>query len=569
MLPDRMRRAAVPFLLCTISALGLESAAFAQEAPSRTVPDSVAPREKVYQSAIVLPDTRLSAAPDGSGDLKVDVGNIIVDGVDTDLAASIAKITSSVEGRNVSVAQLYEVASGIEAIYASSGRILTRATVPPQDLRDGGDFHIVMVEGFIEEVVFSKVPALVRGPIMRRLAGLIGLKGTKLSEIERRVLLAARVPGVRLTTTLVPGEQLGGARLILEVDHDPVQVTFGVDNSLSDAYDNWSVQAQVSANSLLGVGEQIYLLGMTTTDFDLIGGDPMRRIFGVSAVFPIGADGLDVTAEYLRADTNGTPASGAAAVAGAFDRIKVGLSYPLILSRRETLEVSGGIELINERQTASDFDVRLSQDKLRLLGVGLDWNKAVSRASTLIAHMRFTQGLDMLGARNQGDALLSGVSLSRQGSAPDFSKLGAELSLTQLLAADVNARIFLRGQASLSGALPSAVQFSMDGNEAVSGFSTGTISTDTGATARFDLSRTIQLGGGSWISPFVAAAAGTGQLSQPTAVEVRHPNAWSLSGGLRATIGGRLTLGAELARAHSNLFSKNQTRLSVSAAVQF
>lgn len=553
----------------SVIALAWSASSLAQTAPSRTLPETIAPAVQTTEDGVALPATRLTAAPAGAEALSVRIDRVAVEGAAPDYAEAIAGFTRPVEGRTVTVATLYEIAAKIEALYAQDGHILTRATLPPQSLKDGAILRIVVIEGFIESIDDSGVPAKVRGPIRERLARLINVPGLRLPQIERRVLLAARVPGVKLRTTLVPGEQLGGARLVLQVEHDALAGGLGADNTLSDAYDDWAIEARLTANSAFGTGEQLYALGATASDFQLAGGHPYRRIVGAGLIAPLGPDGLTAQVEYLHADTNPIPTNGALPITGQFDRVVARLSYPIVLTRREMLSVSGGFEWISESQTARGFAIRLRQDDLRVLSLGLEGAKAIADKTTLSSRIDVTQGLSGLGARTPTDAQISGTPLSRQGSKPDFTRLGAMVSLDQRLGGTLSARLVLRGQTSFGEAMPAAMQFSLDGADALSGFDAGSINVDRGLTGRVELSALAPIGGHVVARPYLFAAAGRGWLERPTAVEKPRPDGWSVGGGARAALTQRVTLSAELAHANSNLFVKNQTRLTASVNVAF
>lgn len=370
---------AYPFMAAalSISFIAFSSASNAQVAPSRTVPESIAPKVEKTDVGVLLPQTQLTAAPQGAENLSVRVGHVEMSGAQPQYAEAIADLAREVEGRQVSVANLYRIAAQIEALYAKDGYILTRATVPPQELKDGGSFRIVIVEGFIESVDDTSVPAKVRGPVGKKLAPLIRKRGVVLNDIERRLLLAARVPGVSLSSTLVPGDQPGGARLVLQARHKSLSATLSIDNMLSDAYDNWNTDARVAFNAPFGLGEQFYALGSTTTDYKLFEGPPMRRIAGAGVAIPLGHDGLILSSEYLHADTNAKPPAGGVPISGKFDRVALALKYPLVLRRRESLNLSGGFEILNEHQSVTGFGLRLSEDRLRFATLGFDWAKAV------------------------------------------------------------------------------------------------------------------------------------------------------------------------------------------------
>ncbi len=550
-------------------AAGWQAPALAQVSPSRIVPETAAPPTKPDDASISLPQTQTSRAPAGSENLTVTLASVSVEGGRADLAPQVDEIVRPLQGRQVSVAELYDAASRIEGLYARAGQVLARATVPPQQLRDGSTFRIVIVEGFIQSIDDSALPASVRGPVRRRLAPLVGARGVTMRQIERRLLLAARVPGVSLRSTLVPGTEIGGAKLVLNADYAPLSGSVSAGNSLPDSFDTWSFDARMAANSVFGAGEQIYAFASTGTDFDLTTDSPLRRIAGIGAFIPLGSDGLTLNAEYIHADTNALVAAGELAVRGKLDRAALRLRYPLVLARRETLSIQGAFELVDERQTFPDFGVDLSLDRLRLLSLGLEWGKALSQGTTLGADLAFTQGFDDFGARNRADAVQSGVGLSRMGSRPDFTRLNARLSVSQQLGGNVRADAYLRGQASLTGALPASQQFSLDAADGLSGFTVGTISTDSGGTARLELATPQSLAPNFSATPYLFAAAGAGWVAQPTVLELGDVRGWSLGAGLRMQAARRIGVLAELAHSYTNILSSNQTRLTVGVSIGF
>ena len=74
------------------------------------------------------------AAPAGAQTLRFRLARlVVVDGYE-EFAAPTAALTKPLEGRTVSVADLFALAGAVEAIYASHGYALVRVTVPAQRL---------------------------------------------------------------------------------------------------------------------------------------------------------------------------------------------------------------------------------------------------------------------------------------------------------------------------------------------------------------------------------------------------------------------------------------------------
>jgi len=96
------------------------------------------------------------------------------------------------------------------------------------------------------------------------------------------------------------------------------------DNDQGAAYGYESNSAQIELDSLLRLGEQIYLQVTNGPDLGhLFSGGPRRRILGAGAIVPVGDDGLTFNAEYTRADTHPSSAPGTLVVSGLYERPRV------------------------------------------------------------------------------------------------------------------------------------------------------------------------------------------------------------------------------------------------------
>ena len=563
--------------------LALPGLAFAQAAPSasRVAPESLAPVQSAADGSITLPERSIAGAPAGADDLTITVGGITVTGADGVAPAGVAKVTSEalaeLSGQTVKVSAIYRAAAKIEAAYARAGMVLTRVTVPPQHLSNGGAVRLQLVDGFIESIDVNNVPKPVREAVRQRAAGLVGIRGLSLAQIERRVLLAGQVPGVSLQSTLVRGQATGATQLVLSAQYQPVSGSLSFDNNLGSTYQYHSFTAQIAGNSLLGLGEQIYVQATTGPDLDhLFSAETRRRILGAGVVMPIGASGLTFNPEFIHVDTNPRSAAGTVQVTGRFERVALRLAYPLILTRRESLGISGSFELIDEKSDVKSFALALNHDRLRVVGLGLNYAKSVGSALVVSAGGDLNFGLSGLGARSLADAAASGITLSRQGAKPDFSKISGHLRLDDRLGQGLTLASITRAQASLSGALPASAEFALDGTEGLSSFAQGTVNADSGITERLELARPVNFGhnGASVATPYVFAAVGYGHLSNPTALEPASINSWAVGAGLRLRLAQAASrLGAyatvEVSRGHVTTLASDPTRVSASVSFRF
>jgi hemolysin activation/secretion protein len=564
---------------CVIAGLGMASTGvLAQTAPSRVAPESISPAPPPAEGPIVLPETAAGEAPPASDRLSVRIASVEVTGGSPAFASVIARAAAAVVNRQVRVSELYAAAAQIEEAYARAGYVLTRVTVPPQNVTNGGVFRLLIVDGFIEDVDVDRLPQPVRAAVRRRVAALIGVPGLTLAQIERRVLLAGDTPGLNLRSTLVRGAGVGAARLVLDGRYEPLSASVSADNSLGSAYHYGSFSGQISLNSVLGGGEQVYVQATSGPDFGhLFAASTVRRILGTGAIVPLGDDGLTFNPEYIRVDTNPSASAGATQITGLFTRLDLRASYPLIRTRKETLDLTGAFEISSESEVAKAFAQTLNLDRLRVVSLGLDWARTLSARDSLSSDIQYAQGIAGLGARRAADVLASGIPFSRQGSAPDFSKLTGHVRFDDQLGDGLALTSIIKGQASFTGALPASAQFSLDGGDSLSSFALGSLSVDSGVTARSELSlskgfRSATASG--LISPYVFGAVGYGRLSDPTALERSSLESWVVGSGVRLLLShgetGISSFGSiEVSHGHASNFAKDASRVSASLTFRY
>jgi hemolysin activation/secretion protein len=547
-------------LLAVVAVVACPLPALSQVAPSRVTPETLRPPAP---SAPDVPPPSGGAplqAPAGAERLSFIVGRVAIKGTFPELENETRALVRTVEGHRVTVAQVYEFASALEQAYARAGYILVRVTIPPQKLNDRGALRIVIVDGFVEKVQVDSVPDRVRALVSARMASLIGRRHIKLDEIERRLLTAGDVPGLRLKSTLARGKAIGGALLVLEGTHRLVTATATIDNRLPSSLGTWSYGTSVALNSAFGFGEQFYASAQSSGDPALIldSTSPLR-VLGAGAVLPLGTDGWILNPEYTNSRSQTLPVSGGLVSIGQFERFALRTSYPLIRTRTNVLSLSAAFEFIQQTVVLPLFSTDLNKDRYGVLRIGAAyetglpwWGAALQTSAT------FSQGT---GGRDNADALASGIPLSRQGAGPFFSKATFDARVTQPLPNEFRMDFIGRAQTSFGNPLLVSEQFSLDGPQAVSAYPSGTLNVDEGGTLRVELSRSFVPIGTAVpviLSPYSFGSFGEGRLVEPTILELAVVRGGAVGAGVRSGIdipGGYqgVVLGLEVARQFSNL----------------
>jgi hemolysin activation/secretion protein len=525
--------------ICVGASLGIlvGSAAHAQStAPSQFTPQNLRPETMPGSQAIVLPGPSAIAPAAGDSGLAVTVGDVQLEGAFPELASASAALTGKLRGRRVSVAQIYSAASELERIYAEAGYPLVRILVPPQHLVDRGPLRLVVVDGFIETIDVEGVPAKARAVVAKRTAMLIGRRHLKLAEIERSLLIAGDVPGLKLRSALERGNRDGGVRLILEGEHRLVSTSVGIDNRLSSSLGTWQLRGAIGLNSAFGAGEQVYGTVGLGANLNSVPGIAPLGIYGGGVIVPVGVDGVTINPEYTHSTTRTIATPGVPASLGTFDRYALRLRAPIILMRKQSLYANFSLEDIDQQMTAPDFGVTLNRDHYRVFRAGPDYATTLPSGTGMQLGAQLSMGL---GGRTDLDAAASGIPLSRLGAGPDFAKLTASASFSQPLPANLRLDVITTGQFTQGKPILRPEQIALDGSDSVSAFASGTFTADQGLAVRSELSRPFALGVGgvnAIASPYLFGAAGRGWLENATSVEQPVFNAGAVGLGVRGTV---------------------------------
>jgi hemolysin activation/secretion protein len=570
------------FAVACLSCVGSSSDGFAQIAsPSQVTPQSLRPSSPTLAPSIALPGQSSLTPPPGSQNLSVLIGDVSIEGQFDELAQATEPLLGQLKGRKLSIADIYSVAGAIEKAYLTAGYVLARISIPPQQLVDNGRLRIVVVDGFIEEIDVRALPDYVQNAVLLRTEFLVGRRHIRLAEIERCLLLAGETPGLKLKSTLARGQSDGGAKLVLDGNFDLLLGSYGADNRQPESLGTWQLRGSATLNSAFGYGEQLYgSVGSSAQLQTVLDGTAPLRVFGGGAVVPLGTDGLTVNPEYTHSITQTKSQPGVPASLGTFDRLAFRLRSPLIWTRLESLNVTGGVEYIRQNLLAPQFAINFYTDEYAALRFGANYAKSLQSGTAAQVGGNVSFGL---GGRGLVDVVSSGIPLSRTGATSEFTKFNANGRITQPLVAAMRLDLIAAGQFSMNRAMLRSEQFSLDGPDALSAFSAGALSVDQGAALRAELSRPFSARSFSGyfdapegsVAPYIFGSIGQGSLIGATAIEQPFINAGAVGLGVRTSFDAKadftsFTLGLEIARQFSNVAGAERGwRGNVNTAVSF
>jgi len=547
-------------------------------APSQIAPPSLRPpAEPAALEPVTRPDPSPLIAPAGADTVFVTPSAFTVDDEFPELEAERATLFARVTGTRISVARIFDLANRLEQAYARAGYVLARVVVPPQRVEDSGEVRLRVVDGFVESVDASAVPAAIRARVAAVVGTLVGQRRLTLGDIERKLLIAGDTPGVQLRSTLAAGERDGGTVLVLDGGFRAVTGAAVADNRLSDSLGRWQYGGTLALNSLSGQGDQLYATFRTGSPIgESFTALPRLRIAGVGLAVPVGLDGAVLTGEFTDAQTHAVPAPGTADVTGQLRRVAARGTYPLIRTQAETLLLTGLLEHLQQANRSVLLDADLSRDRYLAIRARLDWSRLTPWGAPMSVGMQLSRGLN---GRDESQAMESGISLSRQGAEPTFRRADASLFLSQPMPIDrVRLNLGATVQTTFRHPVFVSEQYLLDGYGMVTGVPSGSLSADRGLSGRVELTRAYPLTGvarSAQLSPYGFLARGVGYLERPTAAE--QPRITGRSGGIGARFEmaagpgrGTHTVAIELARYDTDLRSvPSATRVMLVAYLAF
>jgi hemolysin activation/secretion protein len=337
-------------------------------------------------------------------------------------------------GRTVSQTDLETIASGIGDLYRSAGFHLSRAVIPPQQVKRG-HLRIQVIEGSIAEIQVEGEGSEKYG-VRETLKSLLEEQPSRLSGLERKLLVVNDIPGLRVVDTALEeiGEMTGHFRLIVRVQTWRIYTTLGLDNSGSHAVGPLQAYASTFLNSYLIRGDTLGVNLSTVPDAtrDLRNGR-------LSYSAPIGTDGFRLGAS------------------GSYNEVWPSDDRRLIDTRtiNQTYELRGSFSPIQTRQHTLTFTGAFGfTDEVEKDSTGIDYNDHI-RVARIAADYRIQDpwngsnyltvglrhGVDAMGATQADDPLGS-----RTGASPHFSVLEFSYTRYQKLSDAFSIKAALSGQ---------------------------------------------------------------------------------------------------------------------------
>lgn len=467
------------------------SSAFAQLAPAadpaRAVPVVPAPSEKFEQlredAGLARPEAGLIEAPAGAEKVRFVLKSLTIQGMTAYQPADMAGLYADDLGHEITLARLYAIAGAVQQRYFADGYTLTKIIIPDQTFADG-KIELLAVEGHVSQIEVD--PALTPSPALSDAVDQIrAMKPLNTLVLERLLLVLNGLPDMHASAILASLKEPtpdvrepGSIRLLLKKNTDKRDPRFrlAVDNYGSQFTGPWQAVASAHAYHFGAANSDLALALSSAAPYD------EQHAGNLSYTLPVfGASGAKVNVTGTLAETNPGSNLTAFEIEGKTRNISATISYPIILQRASNWSVDAGF--IAKNSQTDLLGTNLYDDRLRNVRLGTNYSFSDHWDGFNAFDFHATQGLDLLGASEEGSAL------SRADGKPEFTKFEFFAGRVQGLPGGFEIYGLVSGQYSLNPLL-SSEEFGFGGGQVGRGYDPSEITGDHGISGTFELRHT-------------------------------------------------------------------------------
>lgn len=386
--------------------------ALAQQVP-RDLPPTTLPGVRLPQlptepppalaPEILVPETAPTRLPPGADTVRFVLQSLTIEGVTAYSPAFFERFYKNLIGKDVTLAQIYEVRAEIEKAYRKDGYFLTRVIVPPQTVQDGR-FRVQVLEGYVDGVEFEGDIGSVRERVRAYVERVVGRRPLQVKTLERYLLLANDIPGVNVQGVLRPSPTtVGAAQLVVRQDRKPFDALLVVDNLGNEYTGLWQTAATVASNAFTPFGERVAVTGLVSDPANGFNHNKNEWVVQGQTSWRFGVEGLftEALVSYGRSKPG--------FVVRDFDfnsntlLVSTNVGYPFVRSRDISVTGLVGFDFVN-----TDTDIfggdSYSRDRLRILHIT---GRATARDAWKGENegtISLRQGVDLFDATTKGQS---------------------------------------------------------------------------------------------------------------------------------------------------------------------
>ncbi len=473
-------------IFLAVLALSFNSLAFAQsQTPSSVEPGRIAEdiREQLLAPTpeqVETPAIPQQERPANADQIRFELQGVTLNGVTVYGQDDLAPLYDDMIGQDVTLADIYDLSNQITAKYRNDGYLLARSIVPPQEI-DDGRVEITVVEGRVGEVQIQGDPRGGTELIQSYADKIVDTNVLTAEKLERYLLLANDVPGLRVRGVLSPSTtQAGAAVLTMVVEQDRAQGYLSADNYGNSFIGPERFIAGGNTNSLFGQHERISATFLTAPDDG--------ELFYGSLAYDqlVGSEGTSISLSASQTYTDPSlPSSlgGGLGVEGDSTVVSANVTHPLIRSRSHNLSLGGQFDVIESKNEYDPaFSTLDTEDRLRIARLNARGSFADAYLGFNTASVTLSQGLDIFDASDENDS----VDQSRAEGESSFTKIEAEITRLQRFTNRISLFAGVSGQYSFDPLL-AFEEFGVGGRGYGRGYDASEITADHGLAGKLEL----------------------------------------------------------------------------------
>ena len=438
-------------------------------------------------------------------------------------------IARDYRGKELSLADLQQLAARINALYRAKGVVTAQAVIPPQDV-SGGIVRVRLVEGRVGKVRVEGNANTNEDYIRWRIDQAPG-RLVDLDDLERKLIRFNRTTDAQLRAELKPGETFGTTDLNLTLYEPPRHnLRFSIDNGGSPSTGQWRQGLTYVNRSLLGWRDDLVLSANRADGYEGYSasyGLPFNR-WGGRATFAYYKD-------YTEIVEGPTAPLG---ITGESEAQILTLRQPAYVAQTIQLDLTGG----GKKRTNGNWisGVFLQSTKTEDVNLGAELQLS-DRSGYWLANYSVTAGHAYVVDRRN-------YSIGR-GTLRRSQELGRGLSA-------IGSIVFQHTDDDL---LPSSEQFFIGGEYSVRGYPPGTFAGDQGYTINVEVHHPLYASGGEGSAGlgmtgfFFADSGYVKPFRPPNSVLRSYERLSSLGWGLNASIMKRVSTRLTFAYALNDL----------------
>lgn len=446
------------------------------QVPTSAEPQQIEKRfDNLVPRTISQPTIEAPADEEGKGESKTKIfklNSVQFEGNTVFSNEELSSMAAEYKGKQVSLFDLRNITRNITKKYRDAGYILSKAVLSPQKIKDGV-VKIQVMEGFISEVTFSgKVSG--DGKIIKNFAEKIkSLRPINKADLERYLLLADDLPGVKARSVIRASSTTPGAsELIINLEEKKQEYSVSADNYGSRFVGPYQLTGVAAFNSLFGMFDRTTFRTVNATQSDELF---FYDILHEEQVF---SEGTKLKVRFANSESQPGGRIQSLDIEGDSKTIEANLEHPFIRSRTTNLTGRTGFKTNDSRTNISG--ILQSNDRVRSWanGITLDFADGLNSSNSISFDM--TTGFDILGATEDG------VGRSRSNGEHEFNKFNAEIIRLQKITDNIS--LFTSAAVQFSNdPLLSSEEASFGGRRYGRGYDPAEISGDKGAAGLAEL----------------------------------------------------------------------------------